>query len=753
MVTADGFVKILDFGLAKLRGDGSGGQEQWFDSAAPTWPESPSPQTAVGVVLGTAGYMSPEQARGRPVDYRSDQFALGAILYEMATGRQAFRRETPGPDDRRDHRGRRPSRSRPLNPAAAAARCAGSSSAASPRTRPSATPRPSTSPASCATCASAWPRWARPAPLRRPARRAPPLDWRRAARLGVVGLAVLALAWGARGSGGRRAAGPSRGPPVVAVLPAHQPHRPAGVRRDGGRHRRGRGRRASPRSTGSRCCRALATRRATATARATSPASPASSTRATCRRRPAALASEQLRVSFSLVSAPTNVVAWSGTFDGAFPAALRPAVARRRAASPARCGVDQPPRAGAHRRRHPTAEPVGLGGLRDGARPARRGRSAGQRRRAPSAPRGRAAGGPALRPRPRRPRPRLPGALRGDGRRRVGRPRARRSAGGAAPRPRGRRRARRARPPSTRAGAGSPRRSRRSGQALALRPELRRPPAPARRPAGRRRAARGGARGGPARRRAARPASPRTTTPSAGCTSSAGRFREAAAAYRRHTELQPDNAWAFQMLGTSLHDAGRPRGRRGALPRGHPPRPRRARLGEPRLRLLRAGTARRRRARLRGGRAPRARLGDHPPQPGRRPRARPGDAAGARADWQAAIDLSRAALRVNPRDAAAAQERGDLPRQARRARRGLRAAAAALEAGPASADAHYGAAVVHALAGDRRGRSPPRAGARAGRERRPGAGRTTTWPPARAARVPDSDSGRAPLAKEVTRAS
>jgi serine/threonine-protein kinase len=92
MVTADGFAKILDFGLVKLRADGSG--QQGYDSSAATWPESPSPHTAVGAVLGTAGYMSPEQARGRAVDHRSDQFALGAILYELATARAAFRRDT-----------------------------------------------------------------------------------------------------------------------------------------------------------------------------------------------------------------------------------------------------------------------------------------------------------------------------------------------------------------------------------------------------------------------------------------------------------------------------------------------------------------------------------------------------------------------------------------------------------------------------------------------------------------------------------
>jgi serine/threonine-protein kinase len=85
MVTDDGLVKILDFGLAKLMPQGSD-----EGSEAPT----ETRVTQEGVYLGTVPYMSPEQAAGRRVDYRSDQFSLGSILYEMATGMRAFQRDT-----------------------------------------------------------------------------------------------------------------------------------------------------------------------------------------------------------------------------------------------------------------------------------------------------------------------------------------------------------------------------------------------------------------------------------------------------------------------------------------------------------------------------------------------------------------------------------------------------------------------------------------------------------------------------------
>src|SRR6516164_8641870 len=82
-ITKDGRVKILDFGLARLSPKDASGLEA-------TQPLGTEP----GMVMGTAGYMSPEQVRGLTADHRSDIFALGTILYEMVTGKQTFRKPT-----------------------------------------------------------------------------------------------------------------------------------------------------------------------------------------------------------------------------------------------------------------------------------------------------------------------------------------------------------------------------------------------------------------------------------------------------------------------------------------------------------------------------------------------------------------------------------------------------------------------------------------------------------------------------------
>jgi len=85
IVNPDDVVKILDFGIAKTEFAGQHGSDT----------TSTFLQTRTGVILGTVGYMSPEQARGQVLDYRSDQFSFGAILYELASGRRAFERPSP----------------------------------------------------------------------------------------------------------------------------------------------------------------------------------------------------------------------------------------------------------------------------------------------------------------------------------------------------------------------------------------------------------------------------------------------------------------------------------------------------------------------------------------------------------------------------------------------------------------------------------------------------------------------------------
>jgi len=89
MLTRDGHVKILDFGLAKLLDDSAGkpaGEGKGLDP-------SQMSKTQSGVLMGTPAYMSPEQVRGVPVDFRADIFSVGALLFEMVTGQSPFHRD------------------------------------------------------------------------------------------------------------------------------------------------------------------------------------------------------------------------------------------------------------------------------------------------------------------------------------------------------------------------------------------------------------------------------------------------------------------------------------------------------------------------------------------------------------------------------------------------------------------------------------------------------------------------------------
>jgi tetratricopeptide (TPR) repeat protein len=694
MVRADGIVKILDFGLAKLRAGGSSEDEQWFDSAVPTQPESPSPQTAAGAVLGTAGYMSPEQARGRPVDFPSDQFVLGTILYELATGRRAFHRETPAQSIAAIIESP-PGPVGVLNPALPAPlrwiieRClskdpAGRYASTLDLARELRNVREHLPEVDSGT--SPWARLAGPIPA----------AWGRTARIGGAALVVLALAWGVREAWRTAGPGATTRPPVVAVLPVTnltgQPEHDAtavgiaeivvsGLAAIDGVNVLSRPATAAFRDRKGDLAGVARALDATYLVDGTLQRS-----------------QQELRVSFSLVESPSNVVRWSDTFDGAFPrlfelqsrVASGVAHALRMSLSPrARARVDARPTASPSAWESYTAALVLLDRvdrpgnaahavalLEDAVRADPRfarahaalGRAFWARYEETGDPtwadRARDAVQEAIRLAPEEAEARLALSKIYEGR-----------------------------------GKGTEALEE-ARRALDLRPdsdEILRQLADLLVDDGQREAALDAAR----RALDLRPGFAENHKTLGWVFFRTGRFHEAAEAYRRETELQPDNSRAFQRLGTALQLAGDLDGAassyREAI-RVAPDSRAWANLASVYYFQGKAADAVRsyeEAARLEPHSGTiRRDLGDA--------RARAGDAAGAKADWRAAVDLSRSALQVNARDARQLKNVAICLAKLGERAEALRAADQALEAGPTVADIRYGVAMVHALLGDNR---------------------------------------------------
>ena len=150
-MTNDGRVKILDFGLAKLKAGKDGGSQTDLQTISGTQP---------GVVLGTMGYMAPEQVRGKAADARSDIFSFGTILYEMLSGQRAFRGDSAA-DTMTAILTKEPPGSRRSRIARSTAASTGSCATAWRRTRRSASSRRATSPSTSSRCRGS-PRHRRP---------------------------------------------------------------------------------------------------------------------------------------------------------------------------------------------------------------------------------------------------------------------------------------------------------------------------------------------------------------------------------------------------------------------------------------------------------------------------------------------------------------------------------------------------------------------------------------------------------------